>query len=89
MFDDFGSYFVMILVWILDVSQYLELCVWRARFEVSRRLGRYCVVASILLDMCLGWRCAVFCNDFVYACRCLDVLSLNGCFRVWRDDEGC
>ena len=51
---------MMILVWILDVSQYLELCVWRARFEVSRRLGRYRVVSFILLDMCLGWLCVEF-----------------------------
>ena len=80
---------MMILVWILDVSQYLELCVWRARVVVSRRLGRYRVVVFILLDMCLGWPCAVFWYDSVYASRCLDVLSLNVCFRVWRDDEGC
>ena len=71
----------MILVWILDVSQYLELCVWRARFEFLRRLGRYRALASILLDMCLGWRCVVFCHNFVYACRCLDALSLSGLAR--------
>ena len=50
----------MILACILDIFEYLELCVWRARFEVSRRLGRYCVVASILLDMFLGWLCVKF-----------------------------
>ena len=50
----------MILGCIWDVSQCLELCVWRARFVVSRRLGRYRVVSSILLDMCLGWLCAKF-----------------------------
>ena len=65
----------MILAWILDVSQYSELCVWRARFEVSRRLGRYCVLSSIPWSMFLGWRRVVFCRDFVYACRRLDVLS--------------
>ena len=80
---------MVILGWILDVSQYSGLCVWRARFDVLRSVGRYRAVASILLDMFLGWRCVAFCHDFVYACRCLDVLSLNGCFRVWRDDEGC
>ena len=51
---------MMILAWILDVSQCSELCLWRARFEVLRRLGRYRALASILLDMCLGWRCFVF-----------------------------
>ena len=65
----------MILAWILDVSQYSELCVWRARFEVSRRLGRYCVLSSILGNMFLGWRRVAFLHDFVYACRRLDVLS--------------
>ena len=53
------------------------------------------VLGDIALSLPSFWICvwvgvvAVFCNDFVYACRCLDVLSLNGCFRVWRDDEGC
>ena len=33
-FDDVGSYFVMILAWIFDLLQYLCLCICNAYFGV-------------------------------------------------------
>ena len=36
------------------------LCVWRARFEVLTRLGGHRVLASILLNIFLGWLCVKF-----------------------------
>ena len=51
---------MMILAWILDIFEYSDLCVWRVRFEVLTRLGGHRVLASILLDMFLGWLCVKF-----------------------------
>ena len=50
----------MILVCILDIFGYSDLCVCRACFEVLTRLGGHRVLASILLDMFLGWHCVKF-----------------------------
>ena len=50
----------MILACILDIFEYSDLCVCRARFEVLTRLGGHRVLASILLNIFLGGRCAKF-----------------------------
>ena len=39
------------------------------------------------MAICVWVGVVLFCHGFAYACRCLDVLSLNGCFQF--RDEGC
>ena len=51
---------MMIVACILDIFEYSELFVCRARFEDLTRLGGHRVLASILLDMFLGWLCVKF-----------------------------
>ena len=54
----------MILGWILDIFEYSDICVLRARFEVLTRLGGHRVLASTLLNMFLGGRCVKFAMIF-------------------------
>ena len=50
----------MILGWILDIFEYSDLRVSHASFEALTRLDGHRVLASILLNMFLGWRCVKF-----------------------------
>ena len=51
---------MMILGCILDIFEYSDLRVSHASFEALTRLDGHRVLASILLNMFLGWPCVKF-----------------------------